>query len=265
MSSVSWRWRTPALDHADCGERHVDLVRAVGAATPRAPPPPWSRRQVIANAARSPQNPLSPRLPVRASCGRHRDHDLGDSPFWTSTQLLTVSSQLPNLDLHAGARARRRPPGLAPSSSWRPTTTRYSAFISRVPSVASLWRSASATISARQSRQRPLGGEALACLERRAVVGLHERDEVLGRSAPLVVAAGERQLDRAVREQPADAARCPRAAAARRSQRRRHVAADQAQQLADQPAGVQLTRPMRPPGRETRASSRATSSWRGAN
>ena len=31
------------------------------------------------------------------------------------------------------------------------------------------------------------------------------------------------------------------------------------------PSGVQLTRPMRPPGRQTPASSWATTSWRGAN
>jgi hypothetical protein len=42
-----------------------------------------------------------------------------------------------------------------PQPVWRPTTTRYSAFISRRPSPASLRRSAIPTISARQSSQRP--------------------------------------------------------------------------------------------------------------
>ena len=58
-------------------------------------------------------------------------------------------------------RALARPdasPGMTSSAAqpaFRPTVTRYSAFISRLPSVASLRRSAIATICARQSSQRP--------------------------------------------------------------------------------------------------------------
>src|SRR5215217_9640841 len=47
-----------------------------------------------------------------------------------------------------------------------------------------------------------LRGEALACLERRAVVGLHEDDVVLGRvEPPRVVAVRELELNTGVREQ----------------------------------------------------------------
>ena len=38
--------------------------------------------------------------------------NLGDAVFWTSTQLLTVSSQLPESDLHPGAHPRPLPAGL---------------------------------------------------------------------------------------------------------------------------------------------------------
>ena len=46
---------------------------------------------------------------------------------------------------------------------------------------------------------------------------------------------------------------------------RRHVFADRLVQPADKPLGVQLVRPIMPPGRQTRMSSLAALSWFGAN
>ena len=62
-----------------------------------------------------------------------------------------------------------------------PTVIRYSAYICRLPSVATLWRSASASISARHSLPAALAAETLARLDRRAVAVSMNDDPRLGR------------------------------------------------------------------------------------
>src|SRR5215208_2572608 len=80
-----------------------------------------------------------------------------------------------------------------------------------------------------------LGGETLARLDGRAVVGLHEHDVLLGGiESPRVLAAGELELDPGALEQPAHVLLvAPERGRGREAGRRRQVAAHDLEQLAD--------------------------------
>src|SRR3954453_9147780 len=91
--------------------------------------------------------------PSGSSCPRDRPSALRDQPELLEHRDAVVESDL--LGDHAVDDLDHLPSNAGLQSSLSPTATRYSAWISRPPSAATFRDSASSTISARQSCQRP--------------------------------------------------------------------------------------------------------------